>query len=545
VLLVEDSTDDAALLMRELDRGGYTVECERVENAATMRAALEQRSWDLVLADYKLPHFSAPAALQVLHALKVDLPFIIVSGTVGEEAAVVAMKAGAHDYIAKDRLARLVPAIERELREAAVRRERQRAEQAQQEEAEISAALVQVGREMISSLDTPVLLDRLCQLTAEVVGCDCSHTLLLQPDEQVFVPVSSFGYSREEWEPIRVLRLPRDLIAGLLEYLRRRDVGSFDMAAFPDSPLAALALQYRVRYALTVALRRGDDVVGIHIAGNRDRQEPFTSKQKRLAQGIAQFASLALDHARLVEELERASRLKSDFVATMSHELRTPLNVIIGYLDLLVSGEFGALTLEEIDCLRRIDKSARELLDLINATLNLSRLEGGRLPLDLRDIDLAQLLAELDAETSELRNRPGLTFVWRTAPDLPILRTDPVKLKVIVKNLIANAVKFTAQGSVTVETQQCEGGVQVCVSDTGIGIPGEALNIIFEPFRQVDNSSTRRFGGVGLGLYIVRRLLDLLGGTVSVESEVGRGSTFRMWVPLSSTADAPVYEGNA
>jgi signal transduction histidine kinase len=123
-------------------------------------------------------------------------------------------------------------------------------------------------------------------------------------------------------------------------------------------------------------------------------------------------------------------------------------------------------------------------------------------------------------------------MVWDLPSDLPQLHTDPIKLKVVLKNLIANAVKFTERGSVTVRAERHDGGVQFDVSDTGIGVPPEARKIIFEPFRQADSSTTRRYGGVGLGLYIVRRLLDLLGGSVTAESEVGRGSTFRVWVPI-------------
>ena len=137
------------------------------------------------------------------------------------------------------------------------------------------------------------------------------------------------------------------------------------------------------------------------------------------------------------------------------------------------------------------------------------------------------------AEARVAWRRPGLDFIWNVPPTLPRLHTDRMKLKVVVKNLVANAVKFTERGSVTIAARLVEGGIEVSVSDTGIGIAPEALPIIFEPFRQVDSSQTRPNGGVGLGLYIVRRLLDALGATIGVESEVGRGSTFRVGIPLA------------
>jgi signal transduction histidine kinase len=147
------------------------------------------------------------------------------------------------------------------------------------------------------------------------------------------------------------------------------------------------------------------------------------------------------------------------------------------------------------------------------------------------EIHLADLLEEIEAETEGVRRKPGITWACEASGELPPVRSDRVKLKVVLKNLIDNAFKFSEQGAVRLLAAARNGGVEFAVSDTGIGIPAEAVGDIFESFRQVDNSLTRPYGGAGLGLYIVRRLLELLGGAVTVESEVGRGSTFRVWVP--------------
>lgn len=401
----------------------------------------------------------------------------------------------------------------------------------QEAEAEVSGALARVGREMIASLDRPALLERLCELTIEILQCDFSHTWLWDPVEQAFIAAAGRGDPPELWEALRVLKLSRPTIAPFLARFDRDEVVNMSMSTLQPTESTSAAAPYEVTVALMAPLRVGDEIFGMHTAGYRGQQALFTPQQERIAQGIAQIASLALDHVRAIQELERANHLKSDFVATMSHELRTPLNVIIGYTDLLREGAFGDLTTDQGDILERVEHNARNLLALINETLNLSRLESGRVPVEMREIQVADLITELAAETRELRDRPGLQFAWNVAVPLPQLHTDPVKLKVVLKNLISNAVKFTELGAVTVDVQALDGGIEFRVTDTGMGIEPDAVPIIFEPFRQAGNWVTRRYGGVGLGLYIVRRLLDMLGGTVAVESAVGSGSTFRVWIP--------------
>lgn len=407
---------------------------------------------------------------------------------------------------------------------------------AQQEEAAVSRALVRVGQELISSVSSPVILDRLCQLTTEVLGCDYSHTWLWQPREQVFVAVACHGDSAEEWEAIRLVKLSRDALGAQLAQLERDGIINTRIAELAQSGAAAGARKYGATVGLMVPLRRGAEVVGLHTAGYRGRSERFDAPQERIARGIAHLASLALENARLVEELERANHLKSDFVATMSHELRTPLNIIVGYNDLLLHEVFGPLRPEQMDTLQRIDSSARTLSELITATLDVSRLESGMVPLYVTDIRLHEFMHEIAADLSGQRVKADVALLWDVATDLPPLRTDALKLKVIVKNLIENALKFTDAGRVTIGVQVRNAGVEIAVADTGRGMAPEVLPIIFEPFRQGDGVLTRAHGGVGLGLYIVRRLLDMLGGTISVASEVGCGSTFRVSFPQDAGA---------
>ncbi len=405
---------------------------------------------------------------------------------------------------------------------------------AEREEGEVATALARIGQELISSVDLPVLLDLLCRITTDVLQCDVAYTLLYSEEEDEYVPVASFGYTPERWEAVRALRVPRALVPVLSEPLHSDGiVHASEAIQGRDIPPELLAA-YDVRELLAVALRRGTQVVGVHVAAQRTAGSTFGPRQYRIAGGLAQLASLALENARLVDKLEGANQLKSVFLATMSHELRTPLNVIIGYTELLLDEVFGRLTPEQTASLDRVGTSARELLELISATLDITRLETGRSALTLQDLEPAALLREIKIETAAVRDKPGVESVWTVPDDLPPLYSDGVKVKVLLKNLINNAYKFTDTGSVAVTATARGHWLELCVTDTGVGMTPAVLSVIFEPFRQGDGSTTRRHGGVGLGLYIVTRLLDMLGGRIEVESAPDKGSTFRVSIPLDA-----------
>jgi PAS domain S-box-containing protein len=236
------------------------------------------------------------------------------------------------------------------------------------------------------------------------------------------------------------------------------------------------------------------------------------------------------------EAAEAANRTKSEFLATMSHELFTLLGIILGYTYLMLEGEFGTLTAAQADILWRVKRHALELHELIVALLDLSRLEAERLPLETTAVDIPTLLEEIKAETQEMCEWSGLHFRWTVEANLALIHTDRRKLKVVIKNLMGNAVKFTSEGSITVDAHAHLSGVEISILDTGMELPEKTLSHTFEPFHHAQHSTTHQDEGMGLRLHIVKRLLDLLGGTVTVESKGGYGSTFRVWVPQESPA---------
>jgi PAS domain S-box-containing protein len=238
-------------------------------------------------------------------------------------------------------------------------------------------------------------------------------------------------------------------------------------------------------------------------------------------------------------ELQKASRLKSEFLASMSHELRTPINAMIGYTALLQERIYGELSDKQDNALRKVYNASQHLLALINDILDLSRIEAGKMPIRIEEVRLHAIVHELSQAIEPMVREKRLEYRTEMSEELPLLITDRTKVKQILLNLLTNAVKFTPEGSVTLRAFLADGRdrFRVEVEDTGIGIEEHDLEAIFDDFRQVDQSSTRQYGGTGLGLSITRKLVSLLRGKVHVESRYGRGSIFSVELPVELIAE--------
>ena len=242
--------------------------------------------------------------------------------------------------------------------------------------------------------------------------------------------------------------------------------------------------------------------------------------------------------------LVNASKAKDEFLNIMSHELRTPLNVISGYAQILKDGVLGRIQPEQDHGLRTILVQSKELLRMINEVLQVGSLEGGNVSAKFADVNLRDFFADIRS-TYEVLPQKGIPLYWNIPDKLPMVNTDGEKLKHILQNLINNAIKFTEEGSVTISARHISQAIEFKVKDTGIGMPNETLPSIFQMFRQLDGSGTRSYGGAGVGLYIVKKFVELLNGKIEVESVLDKGSTFTVIIPIHASAEIlPATDGD-
>ncbi len=395
-----------------------------------------------------------------------------------------------------------------------------------EEEAAISAALLRAAQTLTASLEPREVLERLNEAVREALRCDWSVTLLNDEQRNLYRVAAISGTEPDTVEEVRTFEFPRDSIALLAAVAQQGTVAVEDRqsALFPS----AMMQRWHISSFLCADLRHAGSSVGLLAAGFNQRTGPFSQREARLFRSIAQQAVIALEDARLVESLRAASRLKSEFIGTMSHELRSPLNVVIGYVDLLLDEDMGAISAEQREALERVRQHALQLLELIQEALDINRLEAGLLPVDLETFTVKEFVEDVKDSIPTEWAKPDVKLLWQVDSTPLVIRSDRAKLKKVLRNLVHNALKFTDHGAVSVAVSGVDGWIDFAVSDTGIGMSQEALPVIFDMFRQVDGSTTRRHGGVGLGLYIVKQLVRGLGGEISVSSSVGHGSTFRV-----------------
>ena len=492
ILLVEDVEDDAKLLVLEIRRGGHEVVSRRVEDRASMTKALEDAEWDLVLSDFRMPGFDAMTALQVLLDRGLDLPFIIVSGNISEESAVAAMKAGAHDFVLKGNLGRLVPAIERELREARGRRERARAE------ADLRAS-EQRFRTLVSSME-------------EIV-------FTLDPAKRYS---SLFGRRVETGEVVAA------------RYVGKTAQELFDEeGARPHEEANARALAgERIAYEWSVE----------HESGTRHFQTslaPLFGEDAQRTVGAVGVAREITDEKRMHAQLLVSDRMATigTLAAGVAHEINNPLAAVIANIEFLADALASdrARNREVGDAFEDTLAAATRVREIVADLRVFSRAGSGDKngPIDVEQtLDSTARLA-----SSQVRHRAKLV---RDFGRVPLVFGSDARLGQVFLNMIVNASQAIEEGrpdanEIRLVTRRRGDEVLVEVRDTGRGMPADVKRKLFEPF-----FTTKPAGiGTGLGLSICQRIVTDLGGRIEVDSELGRGSTFTVVLKLAGSAGAP------
>src|SRR5215472_4541148 len=369
--------------------------------------------------------------------------------------------------------------------------------------------------------------------------CDADKASIIRERDGAFYRAEAYGFSREYLDYVQHSPVKPDRgSASGRALLEGRVIHIADATADPEYTLTDVQRLGGYRTVLSVPMLREGVPIGV-LAVLRTDVRPFTDKQIELVTTFADQASIAIENVRLFDEiqdksrqLEEASQHKSQFLANMSHELRTPLNAILGYSELMRDGAYGELSDKMLGVLKRLEEQGKHLLGLINDVLDLSKIEAGQLVLSLNYYSIKDMMQGVYLAVEPLAGNKKLNFKLEVPPNLPPARGDERRLSQVLLNLVGNAIKFTDTGEVAMKVSTAHGSYTVAVRDTGPGIAEADQVKIFEIFQQSESTHTKAKGGTGLGLAISKRIIEMHGGRIWVESQPGQGSTFAFTLPV-------------
>lgn len=502
IILLEDDPVDCKLIKATLKNGGIDGRFSWVSDRQEFIESLSQNQPHLILADYVLPRFDGLEALESAQRICPQVPFILVSGVLGEEQAIEAIKRGATDYILKQRLERLVPAAQRALRESQERQERQRVE---------------------------IALKRTDDLVRTVVDESPVSIITLSRDQRV-ITWNAAAEKLYGWSADAVVDRPLPVIPEaqpaawnfyFSQALQDRTVSNHECQNLrQDGSLVDVGL------SLAPLHDANGDVYGVvMVATDITTRKQIEAQQLNLLKQASAAQSAA----------ESANRIKDEFLAVLSHELRTPLNAIVGWIKLIRKGNLKPPALQK--AVDTIERNAIAQTQLIEDLLDISRIIRGGVKLNIQPVNVATLIGATVDTLRPAIEAKSIGISLDVAADVDHVLADPNRLQQVLWNLCANAIKFTpTSGNVAIHITTDDDHLHIQVVDSGIGIAPDFLPHVFDDFRQADGAITRSQGGLGLGLAITRRLVELHGGTIHVESPgLNQGTIFTVNLPMRMT----------
>ncbi len=396
-------------------------------------------------------------------------------------------------------------------------------------------ALLDISRDISSTLETSTVLEGIATHAKNVLNGELSGLFLPEEQGQMFRAIAAVGDEAENLKDETI-----NLGEGILGNIAKNKIGEIINNVNNDSraiQIAGTGINLD-EHLLAVPLLANDELVGLMAVWRNGKNKEFLENELHFLNGLARQAVIAVQNAKLFDEAqearaiaEHANQAKSAFLATMSHELRTPLNAIIGFTRIVRKKADDVLEDKQKDNLDKVLSSAEHLLGLINTVLDIAKIEAGKMDVVASNFSINALVDQC-FNTAQPLVKSTVKFEKQNDITLPLIYSDQNKIKQIILNLLSNAAKFTHQGEIKISLTHADSIFKIDVSDTGIGMNAEALSKIFEEFQQADSSTTRKYGGTGLGLSISRNLAHLLGGDLTVVSEVDQGSTFTLTLPI-------------
>lgn len=545
ILIIDDDDIDRMAVRRALKSAGLALTIEEAGDSAAALALLDRTAVDCIFLDYQLPGADGLEVLQAIQQRRIFTPVVMLTGQGDEQLAVDLMKAGATDYLTKNALSpeRLAQTLLHAVRVGRAEAQAAQARQALRRAADEQRFLAEASRLLVGSLDYSATLKNLTQLVVPKLADYCIVDIVADDGSIERLAAAHYDLAKQAlvYDIQQQYPMSPEAPAGFQKVIRTGAAELFPtvtdeilQSLAHNAQHLALLHELGLRSSICVPLTARGRVLGALTLSITDSGRVYGPGDLALAEDLAYRAAVAIDNARLYHEAQKAVRVRDQFLSIASHELKTPLTALLGNAQMLLrraarEGNFGE---RDQRALHVIADQAARLNKMITALLDISRIEMGQLSIARAPMDLSALMRRVVAEMQPTLERHTITYSDNLAP--LIVDGDELRLEQVLHNLIGNAIKYSpAGGVVTVQLEQRGPNACVHVHDQGIGIPAESMPRLFTRFYRADNVNSESISGMGIGLFVVKEIVSLHGGTVEVASQEGQGSTFTICLPLA------------